>query len=169
MSSVDGFRRIFPAPRRRPGLLAVLVRWRVEILLGIAVAALWWWVGGPITSLLVAALALLAIGVPKARKSAVGLLQAVVVPHRVRSGLLQAGVTDRDGRLPWVLGAWRYGEAVFVYVWLRAGTTFEDLRQARQVVAGACGAAYVEVTRRSARRDRAIMVVYRPRWGWFGE
>ena len=114
----------------------------------------------------VAVLAGLTLGVPLVRRVVVGVIQSVVVPHRLRSGLVQAGVTDRAGRLPWIMWARSRGDAVLVEVWLRSGTTPGDLRQAAPIIAAASGAATVDVVHRSPRHDRATVIVYRPRWGW---
>lgn len=168
MSTAGGFRRLIPPPRRRPGLLTIIVRWRVEFASGTALIIAFVYVGGQFVLLTAATFAVLVLVLPAARSRCVRLLQAVVTPHRVRSGLIQAGVTDRAGRPPWITYAWVRGETVLVHVWLRSGTTPGDLRGAADVITSACGAAQVEITHRSARQDRAIVVVYRPRWGWPG-
>jgi hypothetical protein len=167
MTADDGLRRLLPPPRRRPGLLAMCVRWRLEILIvGVLVAGAQA-VGGTVTGFVVVALGLVVTLVPAVRRAALAFVQALVVPHRVRSGLVQAGVADRTGRLPWLVAVRTHGEAVVVTVWLRAGTTQADLHRAAPVVAGACGAAYVEVAADSPRQDRAVLIVVRPRWGWW--
>jgi hypothetical protein len=97
------------------------------------------------------------------RRLTVGVLQSIVVSHRVRDGLVRAGVADRTGRRPWILGARPFGDAVLVSLWLRAGTTLEDLYRAAPVIEAACGAAKVVVTHRTPRRDRAVLIVLRPR------
>jgi hypothetical protein len=93
----------------------------------------------------------------------VGVLHAIVVSRRVRSGLVRAGVADRAGRLPWIVGAKPFGEAVLVSLWLRAGTTLDDLYRAVPVIEAACGAAKVVVTHHTPHRDRAVLIVLRPR------
>jgi hypothetical protein len=170
-SGDDFFRRITPAPGRSrwPGLVAVLVRWRMELLLTTLVIGLWYLVGGIVVGLVGLVVAVLAAVVPTARHGLLGALLAVVVLHRVRAGLVQAGVGDRVGRPPWLPWARPTGaKGVVVGVWLRAGTTPGDLRAAAPVVAAACGAAAVEVEQRSGRNDRAELHVVRPRWGWPG-
>jgi hypothetical protein len=99
------------------------------------------------------------------RRVVVVLIQTIVMPHRLRSALVQAGITDRDGRLPWITWARPKGDAVIASVWLRAGTTPDDLRSNTSVISTACGAEGVEVIQRSARQDLVKVVVYRPRWG----
>lgn len=166
--SAGGFRRLLPPPRRRPTLLAVLVRWRAELLIGGCVAAAWQVGNGLAVQIGALVLAVLVAFVPQVRRAAVGLAQALVVPHRLRAALAQAGVADRTGRLPWIVAARPRGDAVWVSVWLRAGTTVGDLEHATPLIAGACGAAHVVVLRRTVRQDRAVVLVQRPRWGWPG-
>jgi hypothetical protein len=161
------FRRITPPPGRArwPGLLTVLVRWRAELLLVGVVAALWYWAGGLVVGMAGLALAVLAAAIPTVRHGLVGVARTVVTVHRVRAGLVQAGVGDRVGRPPWLPWARPIGaKGVVVGVWLRAGTTPGDLRAAAPVVAAACGAAVVEVEQHG-RDDRVELHVVRPRWG----
>lgn len=167
MSEDGGFRRLTPPPRRWPGPLAVLVRWRTEIGV-LAVGCALWRLTGPLgLGLAGVGIASLATASRRARRLLVGYALAVVVRHRVRVGLVQAGVTDRSGRLPWLLGA-RPGpdEDIVIGVWLRAGTTIGDLRVAIPILAGSCGARSVTVTPSPSRADRALLAVGRPRWPW---
>lgn len=166
--TVTNLRRVLPAPRRKPSLASVAVRWRLELLLTAAFAGWWVLVGPLVLGIVAVAVALMLVVNPSARRGLVGVLRALVVPHRVRAGLVQAGVTDRGGRLPWLVRSYARGETVFVNVWLRAGTTTGDLRRARAVLRAACGAADVDVHPHRTRHDRATVVVYRPRWGWPG-
>src|SRR5256885_15803881 len=114
MTPADELRRLFPAPRRRPGVLTILVRWRVEIAAAAAVATAWWYAGGEIVLSVTAALAVLVVCMPPLRTRLVDLLLIIVVPHRVRSGLIQAGVTDRAGRPPWGVWTTGHGDTGFV-------------------------------------------------------
>jgi hypothetical protein len=162
-------RRVLPAPRRKPSLGTIVVRWRLELMLAAGVTGWWLLLGWLPLAIGAVALALMLAVNPSARRGVTRVLRAVVVPHRVRSGLLQSGVTDRSGRLPWLVRSYARGETVFVHVWLRSGTTIGDLRRARAVLRAACGAADVDVHNHPTRHDRAVIVIYRPRWGWFGE
>jgi hypothetical protein len=161
-----GLRRILPPPRRRPGLLAVLVRWRAELLVVGAVAGAWHWGGGAAVGVAAATAGVLTLLVEPVRTIVRDAVQSVVCMHRVRSGLVQAGVADRKGRIPWVVRAWCRGDVVLVHLWLISGTTVADIRSSCSVIATSAGAAKVEVHQRSLRQDRAILAVYRPRWGW---
>ena len=139
------FRRLTPPPGRArwPGLLTVLVRWRAELLVAGAVAALWHGVGVLVVGLVGLAVAVLGAAVPP-----------------VRHGLICL--------LPWLPWARPIGtKGMVVGVWLRAGTTPGDLRAAAPVVAAACGATAVEVEQHG-RDDRAELHIVRPRWGWPG-
>lgn len=161
----DEMRRLLPPPRRRPGPLTILIRWRVELTLLAALAGLWQLAGrAAVVWLAVGLLALTAL--PAVHRGVLDLLNTLIVPHRVRSGLIQAGVAGRRGHLPWLVLARPRGDAVVVHVWLHSGTTIEDLRQAELVLTTACGAADVLVAQPSARQDRAWLIVARPRWGW---
>jgi hypothetical protein len=163
----DELRRLLPPPRRRPNPIEVGVRWRVELLLlaavGMAVHRFGGWIPLGVAGVLTVLLAVSR----EARHVALGLLHSVVVPHRVRSGLVQAGVADRSGRLPWLVSGRPRGDDVVVTVWLRSGTSIHDLEQASELLATSCGASRVELERYSAREDRVRLVVVRPRWGWW--
>jgi hypothetical protein len=133
------------------------------------VAGLWWLGGGLVVGVAVLAMSVLMVVVPTVRRVFIGALQAIVVSHRVRAGLIQAGVGDRTGRPPWLPWARPAGtKGVVVGVWLRAGTTPGDLRAAAPVIAAACRAAVVEVEQ-DGRDDRLELHVVRPRWGWPGQ
>jgi hypothetical protein len=161
------FRRITPPPGRvrGPGLVAVLVRWRAELMLVGTVAALWYWAGGLVIAILGLVIAVLAAVIPTVsprvgRPDADGRHAAPV-----RAGLVQAGVGGRTGRPPWLPWARPTGpKGVVVGMWLRAETTPGDLRAAGPVIAAACGAAVVEVEQHG-RNDRVELHVVRPRWG----
>jgi hypothetical protein len=168
MSRGEPLRRAFPPPRRRPTVFDVLIRWRVEIVALAAVGFAIRGLGATLSCLLAFLVAAVIATVPAVRQAALGLALAVVVPHRVRSALVQSGVANRDGKLPWLVFARTYGEVVVVHVWLRAGVTWEDLDRAVPVIRGACGAVDVQVARSAARYDRAVVMVARPRWGWPG-
>lgn len=167
----DLFRRITPppGPPPRPSVFAVIARWRIELLVAALVAGLWHLAGGVVVGLVAVALALSAAAVPAVRRLVAAAIRVVVVPHRVRAGLVQAGVGDRSGRPPWLPWARPVGpNGVSVAVWLRAGTTQSDLRAATSVIAAACGATAVAIEQRGSRHDWAVVLVVRPRWGWPG-
>lgn len=167
MSRDGRLRRILPPPRRRPNLLSILVRWRAEVLLAGSLASLWHYTNGAVVGATLSVATVLVVLVPPIRSAVGNVAQAVVTMHRVRSGLVQAGIADRAGRVPWVVTATARDDIVLVGLWLHAGTTPDDLRgDAAEVIATACGAAAVEIHQRSLRRDRVVIAVVRPRWGW---
>lgn len=168
MTADDPLRRLLPPPRHRPGLLSIVVRWRGELALLAAVVSTVHLLGPRTAAVVGATVAMVAALVPAFRRVALGTLRCLATSHRIRVGLIQAGVTDRSGRPPWLVLARYRGDAVLVHAWLRAGTTPEDLERAAPVLRTACGAAEVEVIRISPRYDRAVLVVSRPRWGWPG-
>ncbi len=161
----EDFRRLLPPPRRRPGLLDVVVRWRVEIVAVALVTLAWHVFGGRTLAIIGLVCVVLLIAFRYVRRCTVGLVRAVIVPHRVRSAIVQAGVADRVGHLPWLVAARPRGDTVRVSVWLRAGTSLHDLTRAAPLIATACGAQEVVVEHYSARQDRAALIVIRPRWG----
>jgi hypothetical protein len=165
VSEDGGFRRLNPPPRRRAGLHDLLLRWRVEILVAATAYGLWWFLGWLGLAMIAAGAATLTVVSRPVRKIVVGYALGVVVTHRVRVGFVQAGVGDREGKLPWLVFA-RPGadDDVIVSVWLRAGTTIGDLRIGAPIVAAACGARSVTVTQLGPRSDRVVLAVVRPRW-----
>lgn len=167
MSEDGGFRRLNPPPRRRVGLHDILLRWRIEILVAALAYGLWWLVGWLGLAVIAVGVGTLVVVSRPVRKIVVGYALGVVVTHRVRVGLVQAGVANRDGKLPWLLYA-RPGadDDVIVSVWLRAGTTIGDLRVGAPVVVTACGARSVTITQLGPRSDRVVLSVVRPRWPW---
>lgn len=159
------WRRLLPPPYRRPGLTTLLLWWRVEVLLALGAGVLWHYGGPRIVGLLAAVAVLVLTTSATGRAVAMAVWQLLAVPHRVRTAFVQAGVTSRQGRLPWIFYARPSGDGVEVSVGLRSGITLRDLCGAVPVIRGACGATYVEIVSRPGRPDRAVIVVVRPRRG----
>ncbi len=165
MAAADD-RRLWPPPRRKPNIFDLVVRWRVEIVLAVLAVATWLQVGGRNTAIAGGITLASVLLVAPLRHLAVRCWELLISPHRVRAGLVQAGVADRRGALPWVLWAVPMGGAIRVDLVLRAGTTVEDVRGASPVIAGACGAAHIDVVERPGRPDRVSVILLRPRWGF---
>jgi hypothetical protein len=163
--SDGGLRRILPPPRRRPSIFTVIVRWRIEVLVVLLGLALYHWTG-PNGLWTAGVLLVCGLLVRPVRRLLLGFGRAVVTCHRVRSALLQAGATERAGRLPWLVVAWPVGGSVKVLVWLRAGTTADDVHLALPLIKAAAGAAEAHFEQSSLRPDRLVLTVGRPRWGW---
>lgn len=145
----------------RPTVLAVAWRWRYEALLAVVttlgtclLAEAAGWLGTCIITGFTAGLVIL---VRPLRAQAVALAWCIVTPHRVRTGMAQAWVHSRDGKIPVVLrtSRQRYGERV--HVWCRAGTSAEDFVWASHLIAAACWAREVRVSR--SRRFPHIVVL----------
>jgi hypothetical protein len=141
-----------------------MIRWRVEIAVILLGAALWRWTGarGLWTA---AGLLACAAAIGPVRRVLLGVARAVVVCHRVRSALLQAGVLDRAGGLPWLVLAWPSGTGVKVLVWLGSGTTADDVRSALPLVRAATGAVEADIDQSPLGPDRMVLTVDRPRGG----
>jgi hypothetical protein len=155
-----------PRIPRRPGLFAWLLRCRVELATITSGSLLAHLAGPAVIGLLMATAGILVAAVPAVRHRATRAYQLVVLPHRVRSALTEAGAVDRRGRLPWVLWALPAGpNAVRVEVKLRAGVTFEDLYDATSNLEVACAARAVVVGLHDRRPDRARIILIHPRWG----
>lgn len=169
MTEGADLRRIHPPPRRRPGVLAVVVRWRVEILLLCALVSAWNAVGTRVIAIASSLLLLVAVVYRPVRRAVLLAWHVLAVPHRVRSAFVQAGVASRQGYLPWLFLASPAGiSSVAVYVGLPSGTTVRDVREAVPVVLTACGAEKVEVRPHAARADRLSLVAVNPQWGLLG-
>ena len=169
MTDSADYRRIHPPPRRRPGPLAILVRWRVEVLLLCALVSAWKALGTLIVGITVLSLLLVTTVSPPIRRLVLLAWHLVAVPHRVRSAFVQAGVANRQGYLPWLFVASPAGiAAVAVYVGLPSGIALRDVRQAVPVIVTACGAEKVDVLAHPTRADRLTVVVVNPQWGLLG-
>lgn len=137
----------------------------MELVLVGGVVALWAAIGNMAASIVGLALIIVAVVVPQVRTVARRIERTLVIPHRLRSALVQGGVTDRSGRLPWLVWARPLEEDVLVHVWLRAGVTTGDLEAAIPLIRSACGAVEVRIASPDMRPDRALVRIVGPRWG----
>jgi hypothetical protein len=169
-------RRFFPPLRRRPRPVVVAARWWFELGIVALLGAVSWsavgLLGGPGAVALglgtAATLGVAAAKVEPVREWLVGVVQRMIVPHRLRLGFVRAGVLTRDGRLPAIVRSQCRVDQARFWVRLPSGLLVEDLAAAGPVLAGSCGATEVVVVRDGPRQDRAVVVVMRPRWGWPG-
>lgn len=174
MMSDGELRRIFPPPRRRPNPLIIGGRWWFEVgvigALAIGSKAVIDLVGGQSAAIIglvgLVVVALSAFVAEPVRDTLAALAQRFVVPHRVRVAFVQAGVANRDGRLPMIVRSRCRRDQARLWLWLPAGVITDDLEKAGPVIATSCGAAEVVVLPNPARYDRALLIVVRPRWGW---
>jgi len=135
----------------RANPLITVFRWRYE-LAGAAALALAWTALGEVTGAEVVAaisVAVIAMAVisPQARRFLAARAWCIVTPHRVRVGCAQAWIHSRNGKIPIVLLTRRRPTGERVYLWCRAGTSAEDLSSARGLLAAACWAHDVRVSR----------------------
>lgn len=148
---LDGL-EVAAMPTARPGVIGLLWRWRYEwggavVLagssIGIDVAA---GPAGLVASAAVAGLgAAAAMSLPASRRSILARVRCVVVQHRVRTGLANAWVQTRRGKLPVIVRTVPrpFGERMLLLC--RAGITASDVAAAREVLRVACWAADVRV------------------------
>jgi len=143
---------------RRPGLLDFTWHWRWELGGTALVASLLTLIviSFRAVGLIAAAGAGLAVistllCCPPARRPALARARCVITAHRLRKGCASAWVQTRDGRLPWVMSCTPAGYGQRARLWLRAGLTADDLIAAREILAAACWAAEVRVTRDACR------------------
>jgi hypothetical protein len=125
-------------------------RWRYELVVAAALAAAWIALGtaaaAVLTGGLAAALALTAC-FPRGRRFLAARAWCIVTAHRVRTGCAQAWIHTRYGKLPFILWTRSRPSGERVYLWCRAGTTAADFSSARELLAAACMAKDIKVSR----------------------
>ncbi|MBL7491946.1 hypothetical protein I6A60_03565 [Frankia sp. AgB1.9] len=149
----------------RPNLLTIAWRWRYEtiaiigcgaVVVGLLTAVGPWW-----TLAIILGTAAFAAVTPRLRAWAADRAWVVMVQHRVRVGCRNAWVHSRDGKLPAVLwtSARPYGERVVL--WCPPGISFDDLEDARHLLAVACWATEVVVEPDPVRAHIVVLHVVR--------
>jgi hypothetical protein len=155
-------RELGPRPRRRNPLL-VPWRWRWEILLGagvpLAVSGLVRAWGPAWVTVVSAALVVAAVLVPAARRFLGRRVRSVVVQHRLRVGMVEAGVLSWSGRLPAILHARGTDRGVRVVLWCPAGVDVHAFHGTRALLASACWATDVDVARHPRWSNVVSLVV----------
>ena len=149
------FGRAFVRPAQ-PNPLVVAWRWRYELCAGATLALLTVRVGALWTVLAAAAGAAAAV-LPVVRWR----LWCIVSQHRVRTGLIQAWVFSRSGRIPMVLWTRPVHEGEQLLLLLRPGLTAAALEAAAPVLAAACWAREVVVVPHPTRAALVRLVVVR--------
>lgn len=144
------FGRAFVRPPR-PNPLVVAWRWRYEIGAAVTLALLTVRVGALWTVVAAIAVAVGFVVVPALRWR----FWCVVTQHRVRTGLTQAWVFSRAGRIPMVLWTRPVHEGEQLLLLLRPGLTAAHLSAAAPALAAACWAREVIVI---AYPTRAVLV-----------
>lgn len=85
--------------------------------------------------------------------------RCVVVQHRLRVGMVQAGIWSYSGWLPAILWTSPVDRGVRVVLHCPAGVDVHAFRQNREQLAGACWAADVEVARHPRRANVVVLLV----------
>ncbi len=153
-------------PVQRPFPLVLAWYWRYEaIALGVLGVVGWCLVTllGPLLALLVALVTGVFVALaPATRDVVVRVFWHVVTPHRVRRGLVEAGVYSRKRRGPEVLRVRSVAVGEEVTLWCFAGTSFADLVRGLEVIGTACYAKEVQAIRDEPLHRVRLLVVRRP-------
>jgi hypothetical protein len=141
----------------RPNPLVVAWRWRYELctaatlaLLAVRTGALW-----TVAATLAAGTAFAVLPPLRWR------IWCIVTAHRVRTGLKEAWVYSRSGRLPMVLWTRPVHEGEQLLILLRAGMSAADVATAARVLAATCWAREVRVEPHPTRAALVRLVVVR--------
>lgn len=149
----------------RPGLLTVAWRWRYELLLAVLVSVgaylLVAAVGGPGAIVVAMVIAAIVSVAPPLRAEVAAFVWLIVTPHRVRTGMAQAWIHSRDGKIPVVFRTTRQPFGERVHVWCRAGTSAEDFVWGRHLIVAACWARDVRVFRSERYAHVVVLDVIR--------
>lgn len=156
------FSRFGPRRRRSNPLLA-LWRWRWEgtaflgVPYGLDVLAE---ATHPVVSVVVGvSAAATGLGWRPARTFLTERVRAVVVQHRLRVGMVQAGIWSWSGWLPAILRAAPVDRGIRVVLWLPAGVDVLAFEANREQLAAAAWAADVEVARHPTRANIVVLLV----------
>lgn len=124
-------------------------RWRYELAVVSALAAIWLALDTAAASWLTAGLAgaLAAIAsFPAGRRFLAARTWCIVTPHCVRTGCVQAWIHSRYGKLPIIVLTKRQPFGERVYLWCRAGISATDFSSTCKLLAAACWAQDVQVS-----------------------
>ncbi len=143
-------------------VLLAIWRWSIEITLLVLLITVWFRLSAHMPNYAVAAVLVVpfAIGAnfPRVRRQLTGWCWVLIVRHRFRAALVQTGVRNRSGKLPWIV-AWRptaVGERVTLL--MVAGMSATDVENAAEAIAAACWARQVRVDKN--RRSSAFVRVH---------
>ncbi|HEX4701796.1 MAG TPA: hypothetical protein VH352_06685 [Pseudonocardiaceae bacterium] len=151
---------------RRANVFLTAYRWRYEIAaaIGFPIALIeldhtigWGWL-----LLLLAGLASMAWHWPGARRFVLARVRVVIVQHRLRTGFARARVCTLDGRLPAILWATPSEDGVQVLVSCPAGVGVDRIQAQRHLLAAACFASAVDVTRHRRHANLVVLSVRHP-------
>ena len=150
-------------PRRRAPLPVAAWYWRYELALlaGLVfVVILLLHALGPALTVVAVSVTLGALSPPWSRRL-VALAWHMVTPHLLRSGLAQARIHNRNGRLPFITRVSREPFGERIRLWCPAGTSAEDIASARATLRAACWAADIRIWRDELRSQIVTVDVIR--------
>jgi hypothetical protein len=172
---IDDFLRSLPPRRRRPNLLLLVLltatRWRRELVLAVGVP--WSLHVLAVATHPIAAAAMALVGLvgmfwwEPGRAFVKERAHAVLLEHRLRVGMVEAGIVSWSGRwLPAVLTSRPVTRGVRLTVWCQAGVDVTAFLANRELLAAACWASGIEVARHPRRAQLVtILVVTHPEKG----
>ena len=150
-------------PHRRSSLPGLVWAWRKELMLGAGIAVLF------ATVVRTSGIAWAVVGLsaavgafsPPWSEQLKALAWQLITPHRLRAGLYHARIHNRHGRRPVIVRVTseHFGERV--RLWCPAGTSAEDIHEARQTLRAACWAADLRVARDEQRSHLVTVDVIR--------
>lgn len=163
----DDFFHWFGLRRRRRNPLLVPWRWRYELGLGVGVPTGLNALADATHPIAAASVALAvvvgSVGSPAARRFLIARAWCVLVPHRLRVGMLKCGVLSWSGWLPAVLWTSPHPRGVRILLWCPAGVDVYAFHATRSQLAAACWAADVEVARHPRFAHIVVLhVILRP-------
>ena len=145
----------------RPNPLVVGWRWRYELALMLALAAVTFVIVQTLGAIWLAVIVTAATATlvlwPAGRRLLIRRAWCIITPHRLRAGCAHSWIQSRYGKLPVILRttAQPFGERVLL--WCVAGISAEDLRGAREVLTAACWATDMRIT--ASERHAHLVIV----------
>jgi hypothetical protein len=147
--------------RRWRNVFATPWRWRYELLIALALGWPGWLIAhgrlSPLVVAIPATLAAAALALRSVRGAARNRLWCVVLPHRLRVGMIESGVLSWSGLLPGVLWTAPADGGVRIWVWCPAGVDVRAFEAARSQLAASCWAVDV-LPRRHPRWSQVVIL-----------
>jgi hypothetical protein len=148
-------------PYRRWWVQALLVgwRWRTELVALAAAIYVWTLLNGPLGGegavIVIVTVIAVVFTVPHSRRIVWRRVQCVAARHRLRTCLSQLAVSNRDGRLPWVMWIKPTPVGERAWLWMISGLSVDDIKNRTEALAAAC---WARETRIERARTRAMFV-----------